>query len=122
MMSRARAILVLLTLAACGGGSAAVPGSSASKREPGPGDSLAKLHRHLLVDSNPRAIGQAIICEHKRLQRTYGLWEAEVIADRVMDTVFKADDAKERARVERVLANTTFTIECDEPDDGKLSR
>lgn len=83
----------------------------------GPGDSLAKLHRQLLVDSNPRAIFQQILCEHRRLSRVHGEWGSEAIADKVMDTIFKPADKPARRRVDGILANSTFRMDCP-PNDG----
>jgi hypothetical protein len=66
----------------------------------------------MLVDSNPREIAQAIVCEHVRLERLYGAWKAESIADEVMDTLLTARDDSARRRVDAVLANSMFDSAC----------
>lgn len=79
---------------------------------PGPGDSLAKLARTMLTDSNPRAIAQALVCEQRRLLDVYGPSKGEVIAREVFETVYTDADRERRRQVDRKLANNMFTLDC----------
>lgn len=80
---------------------------------PGPGDSLAKLSRLLLTDSDPRTIKQAILCEHVRLQTLYGPDRMIAISKEVRDTVYKRADREALRGIERVLANSMFDMRCE---------
>ena len=91
------------------------PAARVTATGPGPGDSLAKLARMMLTDSNPRAIAQAIVCEQGRLQDVYGEGKGEVIAREVFDTVYTDADRERRRQVDRKLANNMFTLECGRP-------
>ncbi len=81
----------------------------------GPGDSLAKLNRRLLTDSNPRAIAQAIVCEHVRLGYQYGEPKAAAIAKQVSETVFKRNDEAALRRVDGILATGMYDATCGRP-------
>jgi len=81
----------------------------------GPGDSLAKLSRRLLTDSNPRAIAQAMVCENVRLIRLYGGAKALEIAGEVKETTFRSNDEEALRRVDAKLGNSAFDLECGYP-------
>lgn len=116
--------VLLVGVAAAVGGMAC--GESSPVREPkpppraasskgGPGDSLAKLNRRLLADSNPRVIGQAIVCENVRLVRLYGGRRAAEIAKEVSDTIYRSNDESALRRADAVLANSAFDLSCGYP-------
>jgi hypothetical protein len=88
------------------------PRPSVTVGPPGSGDSLAKLARLVLTDSNPRAVAQAIVCEHGRLHDVFGAAKAELIAREVFDTVYTNADRERRRQVDRKLANNMFTLDC----------
>jgi hypothetical protein len=94
------------------------PPQHAGSHGPGPGDSLAKLSRMLLTDSNPRHIAQAIACEHVRLGRLYGSWRASAIAKEVRDTIYTADDDSARIRVDGIIGASAFDLSCGYPRDA----
>ena len=81
----------------------------------GPGDSLARLSRLLLTDSNPHAIGQAITCENVRLIRIYGGVRAARITAEVRDTIYRSTDEAAFRRVDAILANNVFDLSCGYP-------
>lgn len=104
--------LFVLALAACRPGDQ----SPVTRRPgPGPGDSLAKLKRRLLVDPDPVTIAQAITCEHGRLIRLYGPYKADSISRRVRDTIYTWRDQAARRRVDAKLANHVFYTDCGYP-------
>jgi hypothetical protein len=92
---------------------AAAPPPARQPGQPGPGDSLARLSRRFLTDSNTRAIAQAIICEHMRLGQLYGERRASEIAAEVRETVYTEADEAALRRTESKLANSMFSAECD---------
>lgn len=81
----------------------------------GPGDSLAKLSRMLLLDSNPVAVAQAISCEHGRLIRLHGGQKAHAIARAVRDTIYSWRDRAALRQVDAKLANHVFDTDCGHP-------
>ena len=81
----------------------------------GPGDSLAKLSRVILTDSNPRAIAQAMVCENVRLIRLYGGEKAAKITAEVRDTIYRSTDEAAFRRVDAILANNVFDLSCGYP-------
>lgn len=91
------------------------PSSQGTARDGGPGDSLARLQRQLLTDSNPRAIAQAIVCENVRLGRLYGAIKADVIAREVQETIYRSSDEAAVRRVEAAVGKNAFDLSCGYP-------
>lgn len=81
----------------------------------GPGDSLAKLSRLLLTDSNTHEIAQAITCENVRLIRLYGGAKAAKITAEVDDTIYRSTDEAALRRAEARVANHVFDLSCGYP-------
>jgi hypothetical protein len=78
------------------------------------GDSLSRLGNRLYVDSNPRAIAQAILCEQDRLATTHGAAKTELISRRVLAPIRETAHPQERARVEIALKNNMFSFtDCE---------
>ena len=78
----------------------------------GPGDSLAKLMRYVLVANDPVKAMQLINCENLRLIAAYGPQKFESISMGVIDTVYTWKDWPARRRVERKMSNAVVWNNC----------
>ena len=85
-----------------------------ARKEPGPGDSLARLIRNMLVAPDPLVPYNEIMCETGRLIKRYGPEKAEVIRLQVMDTIYGPNDGPARSRVEAALARRVIYSDCDD--------
>lgn len=108
-------LIAVLFLAGVACNESKPPGASSAGAPgvPGPGDSLAKLSRLLLTDSNPRIIAEALLCEHVRLEALYGPGKALAIAKEVRETVYTDADRDARQRVDKILANNMIDMGCE---------
>jgi hypothetical protein len=108
--------IVILTVSL---GSACREDRSVAGRAPAPTDSLYRLYRQLLVDPNPHAVQQAILCEDARLLSAFG---PKAGNDSLDVTEKRAYGWRDRRRVNEALDRLrghVFTL--DEPTCGKFA-
>jgi hypothetical protein len=75
-------------------------------------DSLYKLLRRLLVDSNPRPVFQAYVCEQARVSDRLPAQDVERRFAVLMDTVFTSSERQYFERnVDARLANELYTLD-----------
>ena len=92
----------------------------AAGRPSAPTDSLYRLYRQLLVDTNPHAVQQAIVCEGARLTDRFGLKPG-------LDSMEAAEKAaygwRDRRRLNHVLDGLHgHVFDLDEKACGKFVR
>lgn len=75
-----------------------------------PLDSLAKLHRAMLVADDPKPIAREIVCEELRLSHTRGTYIVGVAARRLRDSLYAHADPATYARMDQRLAGGSLPL------------
>lgn len=84
-----------------------------------PLDSLAKLHRAMLVASDPKPLARETVCEALRLSHTHGGYIVDVAWRRLRDTLYGHADRATYERMDQRLAGGSLPLrysDCHVPE------